>query len=122
MTAITACGTLVERLEIIMSIDLSEKGNGFKDLLEHRGHRIDVVSYGDYEDPDNVAIECESCGEVLLSINAPEDVTESLRHEEKVTLMEAGRLALSNEEILGEMDLSDEAAANLKDKIENIMK
>jgi len=40
---------------------------------------------------------------------------------EKITLMEAGRLALANEKILDEKDLSDSAAAVLKNKIENIM-
>ena len=56
-----------------MAIDLSEKGSGYKDLLFHVGHTLNVVGYGPYgEDPVNVAIECEDCGEVLVEFDAPE--------------------------------------------------
>lgn len=35
-------------------------------LASHRGHRVVVVSYGDYDDPADVCLECETCNEVLL--------------------------------------------------------
>lgn len=35
-------------------------------LLEHRGHEISIVSYGDWNNPESVCLECEDCGEVIL--------------------------------------------------------
>ena len=50
--------------------------NCFKDLLGHVGHKIRCVTYGDgnlaperQEDAENVALECETCGMVLLDFN-----------------------------------------------------
>jgi hypothetical protein len=43
--------------------------NNYQNLRRHIGHRIVCVCYGCYgeaKDPENVAIECEDCGEVLL--------------------------------------------------------
>jgi hypothetical protein len=52
-----------------MAIDLK---NGFYDLKSHIGHRVVVVGYGDScSIPVNVAIECETCGEVLVDIEQP---------------------------------------------------
>jgi len=53
-----------------MAIDLT---NGHAELLEHVGHKISCVSYANGE---NVAIECETCGCVLVDFNEldePED-------------------------------------------------
>lgn len=50
-----------------MAIDLD---NGFKDLRVHIGHEIECVSYGDSE-VWNVAIECVTCGMVLLDFDNP---------------------------------------------------
>lgn len=36
-------------------------------LLPHVGHDISCVTYGDSEDPDDVCIECDECGTVLVS-------------------------------------------------------
>lgn len=36
------------------------------DKKEHRGHKVDIVSYGDWDNPANVCLECEDCGEVVL--------------------------------------------------------
>lgn len=36
-------------------------------LMAHRGHNIVCVSYGDWDDPADVCIECEDCCEVLVS-------------------------------------------------------
>lgn len=38
-----------------------------KKLMPHRGHDIACVSYGDWDDPVDVCIECEDCGCVLIS-------------------------------------------------------
>ena len=52
----------------------------FEELLAHVGHKIVCVAYGrehEYEgDPENVAVECETCGEVLLDFNRPEEEQE----------------------------------------------
>lgn len=37
----------------------------FGDLIDHEGHAVSVVTYGS-DQPENVAIECEDCNEVLL--------------------------------------------------------
>ena len=39
--------------------------NNYEDLLKHKGHKIEVVTYGN----ENVAIECEDCNEVLLDFD-----------------------------------------------------
>ena len=44
---------------------------GHKKLFRHRGHKIVCVSYGQYNDPENVAIECETCSEVILDFDRP---------------------------------------------------
>ncbi len=50
-----------------MAIDLT---NGYKELLEHRGHKIVCVSYGSMDgEPVNVAIECETCNCVLVEFD-----------------------------------------------------
>lgn len=36
-------------------------------LLKHRGHDVRIVSYGDLDNPVDVCLECEDCGEVVLS-------------------------------------------------------
>ena len=43
----------------------------YAELFRHRGHKIVCVSYGQYNDPDNVAVECETCSEVLLDFDRP---------------------------------------------------
>jgi len=44
--------------------------NNYEDLLRHKGHKIVCVSYGD---DNNVAIECESCNEVLMDFDKEKD-------------------------------------------------
>jgi len=46
--------------------------SGYKDLLAHKGHKIECVTYGN---ADNVALECVTCGEVLLDFD-PEQPAE----------------------------------------------
>lgn len=36
-------------------------------LLEHIGHQLTVVVYGQWTKPDDVCIECEDCNEVIYS-------------------------------------------------------
>ena len=52
-----------------MGIDLK---NGYRDLLEHAGHKIVIATYGDPSEPHNVAIECVTCSEVLLDFDHPD--------------------------------------------------
>lgn len=35
-------------------------------LLAHRGHNVQIVIYGDSEDPADVCLECEDYGEMIL--------------------------------------------------------
>ena len=35
-------------------------------LLAHTGHDVKVVTYGDPDDPVDVALECDDCNQVLL--------------------------------------------------------
>ncbi len=51
-----------------MSIDVN---NMYQDLQGHIGHDVRCVRYGPADDPVNVAIECETCGEVLFSEDKP---------------------------------------------------
>lgn len=53
-----------------MAIDLE---NGYEELRGHVGHNIEVVRYGPAKRPMNVAIECETCGCVLLDFDRPEE-------------------------------------------------
>ena len=43
--------------------------SNFEELAEHIGHKIVAVSYGNPKEPANVAIECETCKEVLLDFD-----------------------------------------------------
>ena len=53
-----------------MGIDMS---NGYDDLRKHIGHQIACVCYGaDSQDPHNIAIECETCHEVIIDFNHPD--------------------------------------------------
>lgn len=57
-----------------MGIDL---GNGYQDLLSHVGHDIECVAYGDDpHDPHNVAVQCKTCGEILLDFDHPDILPE----------------------------------------------
>ena len=45
----------------------------YNDLRRHIGHKIVCVCYGkDGQTPDNVAVECETCNEVLLDFDKEE--------------------------------------------------
>ena len=53
-----------------MALDL--KKNNYKELLNHIGHEIECVCYGNSEEPENVAIECNTCHVVLMDYNHPD--------------------------------------------------
>lgn len=44
----------------------------YQELKRHIGHRIVCVAYGDYLNPINVAVECETCCEVLMDYDKEE--------------------------------------------------
>lgn len=49
----------------------------FKDLKNHLGHKIERVSYGD--PICNVAVECITCGEVLLDYDKPYSYSDAIK-------------------------------------------
>lgn len=38
----------------------------WNELKKHREHNVRIVSYRNWEDPANICLECEDCGEVVL--------------------------------------------------------
>jgi len=55
-------------------------------MREHIGHKIVCVCYGKTgEDPDNIAIECETCGEVLIDACAGDYWAKYLAEEQTIT-------------------------------------
>lgn len=42
--------------------------DNYADMLRHAGHDVTVVTYAQGE---NVAVECETCGEVLVDYDRP---------------------------------------------------
>ena len=53
-----------------MALNLSDNRTLYEGISEHLGHELEVASYAGGE---NVAIECVTCGSVLLDVDAPED-------------------------------------------------
>ncbi|TRZ51292.1 MAG: hypothetical protein D4S01_05105 [Dehalococcoidia bacterium] len=53
--------------------------HSYNDLRAHIGHKIACVCYGaDGEDPENIALECEDCSEVLVSFNKGDSTVDPL--------------------------------------------
>lgn len=52
-------------------LEVEELGaHSYEELRRHIGHKIVCVCYGvQGKDPENVAVECETCNEVLLSFD-----------------------------------------------------
>ncbi len=48
--------------------------SNYAELVEHRGHEIEVSAYGPPSGPTNVALECMTCSEVLLDYERPTEV------------------------------------------------
>ena len=38
----------------------------WNELKKHRGHKVSIVSYGDWDNPADICLECEDCGDVVL--------------------------------------------------------
>ena len=59
--------------------------SNYTDLRHHIGHEIECVCYSaeyEYENyPENVSIECLTCGMVLLSFDKEEEEKEDKKHE-----------------------------------------
>lgn len=51
-----------------MAIDTYDPAEKYAEIAAHVGHEITCVSYGDGA---NVAIQCETCGVILLDENKP---------------------------------------------------
>ncbi len=47
--------------------------NNFEELKRHYGHTIELVLYGEKDNPSNIAIECVDCNEVILDFNKDEE-------------------------------------------------
>jgi hypothetical protein len=52
--------------------------SGYKGLLHHVRHKVVCVTYQHPEDigvlePDNVALECKTCNEILIDFDKPHD-------------------------------------------------
>lgn len=48
--------------------------HNYQGLKSHVGHLVEVVAYGDPAEPANVAVQCITCGCVLLDYDLPEDI------------------------------------------------
>ena len=71
-----------------MSIPLYDPRDSFEQMKFHIGHRVTIVGYGPTNtELANVSMECETCGEVLLSFDEPADddteAVEQQRRDEK---------------------------------------
>lgn len=44
---------------------------GFVQLLQHKGHQIEIATYEKDGHVFNVAVECEDCCQVLIDFNNP---------------------------------------------------
>lgn len=59
--------------------------NSFTELKSHIGHDVRCVAYGPAETPVNVAIECETCGTVLVDYDADDIDENEYRQRARVT-------------------------------------
>ena len=49
----------------------------FEELMEHVDHDVNITAYGTSAHPLNIAVECDSCGEVLWDIDNPDELPAS---------------------------------------------
>ena len=52
-----------------MGLNLSDSAVAFDELKNHVGHKIVCVGYADKAEYRNVAVECETCGAVLIDFD-----------------------------------------------------
>ena len=38
----------------------------WEELKKHIGHDVEIVCYGDKENPQNISLECNDCSEVII--------------------------------------------------------
>ncbi len=57
-----------------MALDLSNTNNIlFDQLTEHEGHELEIAVYGkEYGMTEEVSLECNTCGMVLISVGVEE--------------------------------------------------
>jgi len=56
-----------------MSIDISSDATIYEGLSDHVGHNMTVHWYGDPASPVCYSLECETCGEVIISADKQEE-------------------------------------------------
>lgn len=56
-----------------MGLPLYDPRACYEELKYHIGHRVVVVGYGDENHPVNVAVECETCGQVIIDFDEPDN-------------------------------------------------
>ena len=91
----------------------------FKSLLSHAGHHIECVVYGNEETGVvNIAVECETCNEVLFSMDKPRIMKEYIpipnKYPEEIALrwsIDDVFAAISNNGIKLEPPLTNQEAA-----------
>lgn len=47
--------------------------HSYDDLKRHIGHKVVVSCYGGRDDPQNVAVECETCYEIIMDFDKKND-------------------------------------------------
>ena len=57
-------------------MDYNMSASNYENLVRHYGHKIECVMYGN---SDNVAIECQTCSEILLDFDKKPSI-ESCNH------------------------------------------
>ena len=53
-----------------MGLNFTDDKTLYEGITEHFGHELEIASYAGGL---NVAIECVTCGSILLDVDAPED-------------------------------------------------
>ena len=62
--------------------------HSYDDLKRHLYHKIVCSCYGDPGNPENVAVECEDCFEVLMDFDRPSEETVDWNEEMESTIVD----------------------------------
>ena len=101
--------------------------SNYEELKRHIEHKVEVAWYGDgRENPDNVAIECMDCGEVLLDFDRDTEPLKTLTHEDLISLLEISLRFLLDDDrredsIKDVLDISDDEVERLKKVVTDYM-
>ena len=98
--------------------------SNYEELKRHIEHKVEVAWYGDgRENPDNVAIECMDCGEVLLDFDRDTEPIKTIPTKDFDTILEIARVCLTlwDGGIGDEMDISDDELHRLKKVLEDYL-